>query len=81
MRVRLTPLAPIALLALLAPISASAPGGWPGFRGPSGNGLSHEAGVPVGVLVAPVIPLITDQDLEHILEDEAYLFLKYRVRR
>jgi DNA repair photolyase len=28
----------------------------------------HEAGVPVGVLVAPVIPLITDPDLEHILE-------------
>ena len=28
----------------------------------------HEAGVPVGVLVAPVIPMITDADLEHILE-------------
>ncbi len=28
----------------------------------------HEAGVPVGVLVAPVIPMITDSDLEHILE-------------
>ncbi len=28
----------------------------------------HEAGVPVGVLVAPVIPMITDRDLEHILE-------------
>jgi DNA repair photolyase len=28
----------------------------------------HEAGVPVGVLVAPVIPMITDQDLERILE-------------
>jgi DNA repair photolyase len=28
----------------------------------------HEAGVPVGVLVAPVIPLITDHELEHILE-------------
>lgn len=28
----------------------------------------HEAGVPVGVLVAPVIPMITDQHLEHILE-------------
>jgi DNA repair photolyase len=27
----------------------------------------HEAGVPVGVLVAPVIPAITDGDLEHIL--------------
>ena len=26
------------------------------------------AGVPVGVLVAPVIPLITDPDLEHILD-------------
>jgi DNA repair photolyase len=28
----------------------------------------HEAGVPVGVLVAPVIPMITDMDLERILE-------------
>ena len=28
----------------------------------------REAGVPVGVLVAPVIPMITDQHLEHILE-------------
>lgn len=28
----------------------------------------HEAGVPVGVLVAPVIPMVTDTDLEHILE-------------
>lgn len=28
----------------------------------------QEAGVPVGVLVAPVIPMITDRDLEHILE-------------
>jgi DNA repair photolyase len=28
----------------------------------------HEAGIPVGVLVAPVIPMITDSDLEHILE-------------
>ena len=28
----------------------------------------HEAGVPVGVLVAPVIPMDTDKDLEHILE-------------
>ena len=28
----------------------------------------HEAGVPTGVLVAPVIPMITDQDLEKILE-------------
>ena len=27
-----------------------------------------EAGVPVGVLVAPVIPMITDMDLERILE-------------
>lgn len=27
-----------------------------------------EAGVPVGVLVAPVIPMITDSELEHILE-------------
>ena len=28
----------------------------------------HEAGVPVGVMVAPVIPMITDHELEHILE-------------
>ena len=28
----------------------------------------HEAGVPVGVLIAPVIPMITDHDLEAILE-------------
>ena len=28
----------------------------------------NEAGIPVGVLVAPVIPMITDSDLEHILE-------------
>ena len=28
----------------------------------------HEAGVPVGVLVAPVIPMITDAELEHILD-------------
>jgi DNA repair photolyase len=28
----------------------------------------HEAGVPVGALVAPVIPMITDRELEHILE-------------
>ena len=28
----------------------------------------HEAGVPVGVMVAPVIPMITDRELEHILE-------------
>ena len=28
----------------------------------------REAGVPVGVLVAPVIPMITDKHLEHILE-------------
>lgn len=28
----------------------------------------HDAGVPVGVLIAPVIPMITDSDLEHILE-------------
>ena len=30
--------------------------------------LLHEAGVPVGVLVAPVIPLINDGELERILE-------------
>lgn len=28
----------------------------------------HEAGVPVGVMVAPVIPMITDRELEQILE-------------
>lgn len=28
----------------------------------------HEAGVPVGTMVAPVIPMITDFELEHILE-------------
>lgn len=28
----------------------------------------HEAGVPVGTMVAPIIPMITDRDLEHILE-------------
>lgn len=28
----------------------------------------HDAGVPVGVLVAPVIPMITDEHLEHILQ-------------
>ncbi len=28
----------------------------------------HDAGVPVGVLVAPVIPMVTDHDLEAILE-------------
>ena len=28
----------------------------------------HAAGVPVGVMVAPVIPMITDRELEHILE-------------
>jgi DNA repair photolyase len=30
-----------------------------------------DAGVPVGVLVAPIIPLITDHELEHILERAA----------
>lgn len=28
----------------------------------------REAGVPVGVLLAPVIPMITDHEIEHILE-------------
>jgi DNA repair photolyase len=28
----------------------------------------NDAGVPVGVLIAPVIPMITDGELEHILE-------------
>ena len=31
-------------------------------------GALREAGVPVGVLVAPVIPMVTDADLERILE-------------
>ena len=28
----------------------------------------REAGVPVGVMVAPVVPMITDHEIEHILE-------------
>jgi len=28
----------------------------------------HEVGVPVGVMVAPVVPMVTDMELEHILE-------------
>lgn len=28
----------------------------------------HDAGIPVGVLIAPVIPMVTDNDMEHILE-------------
>jgi DNA repair photolyase len=28
----------------------------------------HEAGVPVGVMVAPVVPMVTEHELEHILE-------------
>ncbi len=28
----------------------------------------HDAGVPVGVMVAPVVPMITDHELEHILQ-------------
>ena len=28
----------------------------------------HEAGIPVGVMVAPIIPMITDRDIERILE-------------
>jgi DNA repair photolyase len=28
----------------------------------------HQAGVPVGAMVAPIIPMITDRELEHILE-------------
>ena len=31
----------------------------------------HEAGIPVGVLVAPVIPALTDQELEAVLEQAA----------
>jgi RHH-type proline utilization regulon transcriptional repressor/proline dehydrogenase/delta 1-pyrroline-5-carboxylate dehydrogenase len=31
--------------------------------------LLHEAGVPVGVMVAPVIPMVSDKHLEHILEE------------
>ncbi len=30
--------------------------------------LLREAGVPAGVLVAPIIPMITDREIEHILE-------------
>ena len=44
MRTRLALLAP---LVLLAPLAASTPTGWPAFRGPEGNGLSRETGVPV----------------------------------
>ena len=44
----------------------------------------REAGVPVGVLVAPVIPMITDEHLEHILaaahaagaQDAGYVLLR-----
>ncbi|WP_051064754.1 PA0069 family radical SAM protein [Xanthomonas sp. SHU 166] len=28
----------------------------------------HDAGIPVGVLVAPIVPMINDRELEHILE-------------
>jgi DNA repair photolyase len=28
----------------------------------------HDAGVPVGVMVAPIIPMVTDRHMEHILE-------------
>jgi len=28
----------------------------------------HDAGIPVGVMVAPVIPMVSDKHLEHILE-------------
>ncbi len=28
----------------------------------------HEAGIPVGTMVAPIIPMITDCEIEHILE-------------
>ena len=28
----------------------------------------HEAGIPVGTMVAPIIPMITDSEMEHILE-------------
>ncbi len=40
-------LAIIPSLLLLAPLTASTPTGWPGFRGPSGNGLSSDTGLPV----------------------------------
>ena len=46
MRVRLPLLALLALPAF-APLAASTDGGWPGFRGPTGNGLSTETGLPV----------------------------------
>ena len=47
MRTRLAVLAVFAPLALLASLSASTPGGWPAFRGPSANGLSTDTGLPV----------------------------------
>ena len=28
----------------------------------------HEAGIPVGTMVAPIIPMFTDREIEHILE-------------
>ncbi|MGB0134404.1 PA0069 family radical SAM protein [Dokdonella sp.] len=33
----------------------------------------HEAGVPCGVLVAPIIPAVTDMHMEHVLEQAAEL--------
>jgi outer membrane protein assembly factor BamB len=47
MRARLVLLALLAPPLLLGPLSASTRGGWPAFRGPSGNGLSNETALPV----------------------------------
>jgi hypothetical protein len=44
MRVRL---AIVSSILLLGPLTASTPIGWPGFRGPSGNGLSADTDLPL----------------------------------
>jgi len=48
---RLTRLLSLAALVLSVPLSvgprASTPGGWPGFRGPTGNGLSDDRALPM----------------------------------
>src|SRR5690606_7195458 len=50
------------LAAKMEPRSTAPPGRLRAMR------ALHEAGVPVGVMVAPVVPMITDRELEHILE-------------
>ena len=40
-------------------------------------GNLHAAGVPCGVLVAPIIPAVTDMHLEHVLEQAAALGARY----